>query len=1701
MREALNILNDSPISTKHLVPTVLLPIFSIVALPEVRVSIILEDSLSKISRFMFGPNGDRAREIFKPTLEVLLKESQADKGWFGRQANANYLESFLGAFRQVTKSNQDAIVTPDLVQMAEQFRAFFEADNEQVIGRSASGLRARGHYETISQHFSLGNALQEAKDTSNQKEVKHKADFKLREDGPGALSPDGPRHNNDHANISQIQVMPTQAEIVSARKEYLPRNDLLRLHFSGAQGLIDRQFRLLREDTVGQLRDAVKVEIDRQRAQQQGLHVSKENQQTARTLTYMHGGINDLAPHDFHGLQFEFAFAQPLNLWKMTEQQRKGWWQRSKRLSPGALVCLLDVQGTALFAVVIIREKANKHKQFPNAVDQVDEKLYADPQWAYVCLSLIDVNHENTHTLFERLDRPPGSEIMIEFPGILLASFAPTLTALKSMAMNPVLPFSEILAPLSESQGEPLHIPPPAYATKPGFAFDLKPVLDGETLSLSMHTPFDASSFHVHTAFDEGQANAVIDALSRRVALIQGPPGTGKSYTGVALIKILLHNQTAGQLGPILTVCYTNHALDQLLEHLIDAGVEQVVRIGSRSKSDQLQEINLNKLRMKMEETRAEKKQFWDIREQQRKATKRLSQVIKIKLDIHEAETLRMYLLDAYPAQSNELFAEEDEEGFRVVGDMPDKRVRTWLQPRAADLVHLQHQTRSLATLNHASLWQMNLEERWALYQDWIATMKTANHQEIEDTAATYIETKAKLDNIRRELDLRILMQANVIGVTTSGLARIVDLLGRLSSKVLICEEAGEVLEAHTLTALLPSIEHTILIGDHLQLRPSIQDYSLQHDNPRGKVFSLDVSLFERLVDPQNTSIEKVPHSTLLTQRRMHPSISRLIQKTLYDDLQNSPSVLDYSEVVGMQHRLFWLDHQNYEASHNHDEHVTTSHSNDWEINMTTALVSHLVKQGVYASTDIAVLTPYLGNLVKLRHKLSGAFQVVLDERDMVSLQAEGLDPDGSEDGKTNGAAQVTRKTSLLNALRVATIDNFQGEEAKVVVISLVRSNPECQVGFLKTSNRINVLLSRAKHGMYIIGNGSTARTVPMWQRVIGLLEQQGLIGTTLSLTCPRHNTVFTVAEPDDFSRVAPEGGCRLPCPDRLSCGHKCHFACHSKLMHEAVVCLEECPRPLPGCHHSCPRPCGESCPKRCNVAIAQVKLPCGHSPQLSCWEAQDPDKARCPVKVSKIMPGCGHTITVKCADSNNKELRCSAQCSIVLPCGHACKSVCANCRDFDLESHTCKREKHPDCRETCKRPYTTCQHACQKACHGNEPCELCQSPCQSACRHSKCRKKCSEPCAPCAEATCDSHCLEHHRTCSMPCGAPCDWVPCSTRCKQSLVCGHQCPSVCCETCPDVTFCQTCSTEDVRSQRVDLILSELYRNIDLDEMPVICLPCGHIFTLESLDGQMDMGKHFDIDENGHPVGIRTSSQPFSMDEIKRCPDCRAPLGTIRRYGRIVRRAMLDESTKKFIAWSKQREEQLYGRLQALEKADGAAPRNPPPAFAFAFRLANSRDNQIATLRSSRTRLLQSLIEGSIRLRQDIKEYAQLVRVEEQPFRKVHDMVLHKAKQNRASARFEWDDSVLQTKTFVQAFALLLRSDLAILAKILTAYRNRNPGQAVMGTLEMDLTKNREDCVALMRIAKEAMLPKEVVEGHVLWARFAAIECSVGKSAS
>lgn len=395
------------------------------------------------------------------------------------------------------------------------------------------------------------------------------------------------------------------------------------------------------------------------------------------------------------------------------------------------------------------------------------------------------------------------------------------------------------------------------------------------------------------------------------------------------------------------------------------------------------------------------------------------------------------YLEAEHPDHHDQLKGTEDADGFKQ-----------WLEAPIAPSFARQ-QCRSLEELAEIDLTRMSHSERRFLYEHWVSDYRQDLTEQLEHVIGRYVKIDMNLLKCIQEVDLRCLEQAHVIGVTTSGLARNIDLLRRLKPKALICEEAGEILEAHTLTAFLPSIEHAILIGDHEQLRPGVQNYDLSVENPRGEKFSLDVSTFERLIT--NPDLE-VPHDTLQTQRRMDPSISDLIRKTLYASLKDHDSVLAYPPVTGVRNRLYWLDHREPETGTDPTQVLQNSHSNVYEVDLVQALATHFVRQGVYKSNEIVLLTPYVRQLLKLRDMLSNTFEIVIGDKDQDELARKGLD--ASEIGPV-----TTYRAMLKQRMRISTVDNFQGEESKIVIVSLVRSNQEKQCGFLRTSNRINVLL------------------------------------------------------------------------------------------------------------------------------------------------------------------------------------------------------------------------------------------------------------------------------------------------------------------------------------------------------------------------------------------------------------------------------------------------------------------------------------------------------------------------------------------------------------------------------------------------------------------------------------------------------------------
>ncbi|KAK3614181.1 hypothetical protein LTR56_027417 [Elasticomyces elasticus] len=1074
----------------------LLPFFKVITHKNVDSSLILTPRLMTLYNIVYGENGDRAVRLFTAAAEHLSAMSLMKFGDVETvdQSNAEAIETTLAVMDKLVEVNTNAMVHDELKAVVATIRTIFD---QPLPASAAFAFKPALRYlRRIEQRLGLGQTIPHTEDDT--KTTGGRAFFELACERPGELSDDGPRHDNDHVDIRQISILPSLQEIQSPRVEYLPLADPREWHIGGLRGLLDRHFRLLREDTVGQLRDAAKLELER-------LHDPKAHgrkRQGTRTFVYCNVAVSNLAFDSYSGMEFALSFDQPRELQGKSERQRHDWWDGSKRLGHEALICLLSSEGCATFFIVSpapLRPKKDFETGAPIEPLHKTYNLWSEEERAHVIAK--PVNQPDMYSLLDQLMGGFTEQLsLVEFPGVLLPAFKPTLQAMQTMSNTLDVPFLEAV-----------DLGPPNYATKPGFRYNLSAVTkSGKQLHLTpaRNTELMTAELTSHSTLDYSQAHAVVSSLSRSLALIQGPPGTGKSYTGVQLIKILLDNKKAS------------------LERLVDEGVQNVVRIGGSSKSERLADVNLRAVVQRLDLTKTEKSDRYELTKKVEMEAKEINSILSQMAQLGSETSLSAYLLAFYPEMHTQLFGGVDEDGWQTVDYNRDGILEKWI-----GAAHWGNgRPRTLNVLRDVPITHMTGQERRIMHAAWIGDMREELQDKLHTAIDGYNKLKKQLDAIRSELELRVLRQANIVGITTSGLARHLDLIRRTGAKVILCEEAGEVLESHLLTALLPSVEHAILIGDHQQLRPQVQNYSLSCESKNGAQYALDVSLFERLVQPQDALAQSLPYCTLTVQRRMHPQISQLVRRTLYPLLQDAPA-LDRPPVVGMRDRLFWLDHKHRE-NQDGDAAISDSRTNDHEVNIVAALVKHLVHQGVYTSEDIAVITPYLGQLRKISAKLSSTFNIVLNDRDEVDLHKEGIDNFG-DDTAPAGPVRHTSvvRGSLLQAIRIATIDNFQGEEAKVVVVSLVRSNAKNNPGFLKTSNRINVLLSRAKNGMYIIGNGDTMSQVEMWADVMQIFKQDHCFGPTLQLCCPRHeDTPLEVAIPEDFLRLAPEAGCARSC-------------------------------------------------------------------------------------------------------------------------------------------------------------------------------------------------------------------------------------------------------------------------------------------------------------------------------------------------------------------------------------------------------------------------------------------------------------------------------------------------------------------------------------------------------------------------------------------
>jgi hypothetical protein len=452
------------------------------------------------------------------------------------------------------------------------------------------------------------------------------------------------------------------------------------------------------------------------------------------------------------------------------------------------------------------------------------------------------------------------------------------------------------------------------------------------------------------------------------------------------LIAKILHDHTNER---ILVLSYTNHALDQTLLDIQNAGVPaaSIVRLGGRfNVNTQALSMSAQPNNYKMtgrtyamiQDQKAQAESYHDalFEKMIRFVTSRVDE--KAMLDYLEFSDDSEYF-DAFVVPIDENGMMRVGKKNRTIDD--SYLVRRWLKGNDAGVFN------TSAMHEYPHVWNINSQERRVLEAKWVKEIVAEQVAEVNTLAEKYDVCCNKTQQLFHQKDAHIIEQKRIVGCTTTAAAKYTEDIQKASPGIILVEEAGEILESHILTAITPATKQVILIGDHKQLRPKVNNYALTVE--KGEGYDLNVSLFERLV------CAGVPHTILNKQHRMRPEISALVRSLTYPELEDADQTKGRPVLRGFQDNVIFVSHSRPELNagriaDRRDEGAKNSKENAYEADMVLQCVRYLGQQG-YGNDDIVVLTPYLGQLSLLMKTLSKANDPILNDLDSYELIRAGL--------------------------------------------------------------------------------------------------------------------------------------------------------------------------------------------------------------------------------------------------------------------------------------------------------------------------------------------------------------------------------------------------------------------------------------------------------------------------------------------------------------------------------------------------------------------------------------------------------------------------------------------------------------------------------------------------------------------------------------
>ena len=334
---------------------------------------------------------------------------------------------------------------------------------------------------------------------------------------------------------------------------------------------------------------------------------------------------------------------------------------------------------------------------------------------------------------------------------------------------------------------------------------------------------------------------------------------------------------------------------------------------------------------------------------------------------------------------------------------------------------------------------------------------------------------KSRAAEIELRINAELFGEARVIACTLVGSAH--HLLEGMKFGTLFIDEAAQALEAACWIPMKRA-SRVILAGDHCQLPPTVKSIAALRAG-------LGKTLMERIAEnkPEVVTLLKI-------QYRMNDEIMRFSSDWFYGGKVESAPQIKYRSVLDYDHPITWIDTSNEENqitiegedapedSASTASSVSASNQNS-DLNFKEQFVGESFGRINKAEAELTLLTlaEYFTKIGKQR---------VLEERIDVGI----ISPYRAQ---VQYLKKLIKKYEFFKPYRrlisVNTVDGFQGQERDVILISLVRSNDEGQIGFLKDLRRMNVAMTRARMKLIILGNKDTMTKHPFYKKLWEYVE------------------------------------------------------------------------------------------------------------------------------------------------------------------------------------------------------------------------------------------------------------------------------------------------------------------------------------------------------------------------------------------------------------------------------------------------------------------------------------------------------------------------------------------------------------------------------------------------------------------------------------